>query len=271
MVDVDHLIRDELDRLAPGDGRAPADWEQIARRAAPRTPSPRRVRIALAAAIVLAAVALPTLALSADVRELLGFGPSPAVLDEATHIVSAPVGNGFFVHWWHSPSTTGGSCTFQTVDHSPEPPATPTWMGGGSCGSADPGFRDRARAEHPLNVGFSISRRPPKVVPPRWVPPHIHGSVYEGLRAARVQVEWNGGRLPLVLREGYFLGGSPRLYMPPFAAFPFWVVAYDAQGREVARKKLESPALRLTKGGWKAYAREYLAWKESRRRKASAP
>jgi hypothetical protein len=260
MADVEQLIRDELDRLAPADDRRPPGWDEVLRRAAP--PSRRRIRL-VAAAAILAAVAVPAFAFSGTGRSLLGFAPSPAVVDEARHIVSAPVGNGFFVHWWHSPSKTGGGCSFQTVDRSLEPPATPARMGGGFCGgSAD---ADRARADHPLSAGVSIQRRPPRVVPPRWVPPRIHGSVYEGLYAVRVQVEWNGGRLPLVLRDGYFLGGSPRLYMPPFAAFPFWVVAYDAQGREVARKKLESPSLRLA-GGWKQYAREYLAWKRKQPR-----
>ena len=189
--------------------------------------------------------------------------PSPAITAQATHVVSAPVGNGFFAHWWHSPSKTGGRCSFTTVDRALEPPAVPARMGGGVCSSGGGHVGDRAREDHPLLAGLSIGHRHAKRTTPNWVPPTVQGSVYEGLHAARVQVEWNGGRLPLVLRDGYFLGGSPKLYMPPFSAFPFYVVAYDEDGREVARKKLESPSLRLTKGGWKQYAREYLAWKKA--------
>jgi hypothetical protein len=97
------------------------------------------------------------------------------------------------------------------------------------------------------------------------VPPIVHGSLARGLHARRVQVEWRGGFHRLQYRRGYFLGGTPRLYIPPFAAFPFFVVAYDAAGREVARKKLESPTLRLMRGGWRQYAREYNPWKRRHR------
>ena len=81
------------------------------------------------------------------------------------------------------------------------------------------------------------------------------------LRATRVEVRWNGGSLPLRLRNNNFLGGSPVLYMPPFENF-YIVVAYNSRGKEVARKRLQSPALMLM-NGWKEYSREHQKWRQS--------
>jgi hypothetical protein len=97
------------------------------------------------------------------------------------------------------------------------------------------------------------------------VPPIVFGSVYSKLHATRIEIEWKGGSHELALRNGWFLGGTPALYMPSFAEFPFVVVAYDAHGKAVARKKLESPSLLLLSGGWKEYARKYHAWQKHRR------
>jgi hypothetical protein len=84
---------------------------------------------------------------------------------------------------------------------------------------------------------------------------------------ARLAVTWRGGGLrPLVLHDNHFLGGGAYLYTPPFSKFPFFVIAYDGQGREVARKKLESPSLRMMSHGWKQYTREYHAWQRTHRR-----
>jgi hypothetical protein len=93
----------------------------------------------------------------------------------------------------------------------------------------------------------------------------VSGTIYAGLGAARVVIEWRGGSYKLALHDGYFLGGTPRLYLPPFREFPFYVVAYDSGGKEVARKKLDSPALLLMNHGWKQYAREYLQWQQTHR------
>jgi hypothetical protein len=69
-------------------------------------------------------------------------------------------------------------------------------------------------------------------------------------------------RLPLRLKGNSFLGGSSLLDMPPFERFPFTVVAYDADGRRVAEKRLESPALRMM-NGWDEYTAAYKNWKRS--------
>ena len=119
----------------------------------------------------------------------------------------------------------------------------------------------QARPDRPLVLGLSISRRL-KGDPAKWVPPIVSGAVLPSLKATRVAVVWNGGSLPLRLEDNNFLGGSPLLYMPPFERFPFRVVAYDAEGRAVAAKRLESPALRMM-NGWSEYAAAYKKWKRS--------
>jgi hypothetical protein len=50
--------------------------------------------------------------------------------------------------------------------------------------------------------------------------------------------------------------------VPPYERFPFTVVAYDAGGRRVAEKRLESPALRMM-SGWEEYTAAYDKWKRS--------
>lgn len=191
-----------------------------------------------------------------------GQGP---VLAESQLLVSAPVGNGFFAHSWVSPSSTGGRCAFTTADHDPMPEhATP---GGGSGCSIHGGTPVvSTSAELPLSLGFSISRRLEHGDPVRWVPPVVSGLLFPQLRAVRVEVRWRGGSHRLTLHDDAFIGGGPFLYMPQFREFPFTVVAYDAAGREVARKRLDSPSLLLLRHGWKEYARSYHAWQRAQRR-----
>ncbi len=264
MIDVEPVIREELERLAPEtDCDQPPDWRDVIRRtnSHPTRRPARSRRVALVLAVALA-VAAPALALSSGMRSLLGFERPEPVLDQATWLVSAPVGNNFYAHAWASPSSTGGWCEFLTIDRTLVARSASENNGGGAC-SADGGRWPRASREVPLAISASVSRRPKSGVPENWVPPIVDGAVLPSLRAARVKVIWNGGSLPLRLRNNNILGGSPALYMPPFENFPFIVVAYNAQGKEVARKRLESPALMLM-NGWKEYTREYKKWKKSR-------
>lgn len=264
MIDVEPVIREELERLVPQAETDWPDWSDVVGRTSARPSQQRRGarRLALLAALALA-VAAPAFALSSDVRSLLGFERPEPVLDQATPLVSAPIGNGFYAHAWTSPSSTGGSCDFLTIDHNPIARSAAARGGGGACSRSAGSRLMRATANLALPVSFSIQRRPKSGVPENWVPPIVGGSVLPSLRAARVEVVWNGGSLPLRLRDNNFLGGSPALYMPPFENFPYVVIAYDAEGDEVARKRLESPALMLM-NGWKEYTREYKKWKKSR-------
>ena len=214
-------------------------------------------------AAVALVVAAPALALSSSVRTLVGLARPKPVVAQATLLLSAPVGNGFWAHAWTAPSSTGGQCDFLTTDHRPVLRRPPQVNGGGMCSASTGGERlVQARRDYPLVVGLSISRRL-KGDPANWVPPIVSGAVLPRLKATRVAVVWKGGSLPLRLKDNSFLGGSPLLYMPPFERFPFTVVAYDAQGRRVAEKRLESPALRMM-NGWEEYSAAYKTWKRGK-------
>ena len=252
-------VAELLERYTPVPHAQP-QWRQVEKRSRART-----CRLLLVALVALV-VAAPALALSGAVRGLVGFGDPKPVVERAAWILSAPVGNAFWVHAWTAPSSTGGRCDFMTIDHQPtaEPPSE--IRGGIGCSSAGSDERlTQARPEYPLNVGLSIGRRPKGGDPTKWVPPIVSGAILPKLNAARVEVLWNGGSLSLRLRDNYFLGGSPLLYMPPFDRFPFTVVAYDAQGEKVAEKRLPSPALRLM-NGWKEYTPAYKKWQREQRK-----
>jgi len=216
--------------------------------------------MAVAAAVALA-LAAPALALSGSVRDLLGFGRPKPLVERAQLLLSAPVGNGFWAHAFTAPSSTGGRCDFFMLNRSASVVPVTNPNGSMACFSVDPGKRlTRARPDHPLNVGFSISRRLEGGDPAKWVPPIVSGAVLPSLHAARIEVRWTGGSLPLRLKDNFFLGGSPGLYMPSFARFPFIVVAYDANGTKIAAKRLDSPALMMM-NGWKEYTPAYKQWK----------
>ena len=102
------------------------------------------------------------------------------------------------------------------------------------------------------------------MAPRQWVPPVVWGAVDPGLHAARVAVVWRGGRHDLTLKENWFAGGGRGLFIPPLRKFPFFVVAYDRDGHEVARRKLDSPTL-LMVNGWKEFTRRYKVWKRTHR------
>ncbi len=249
-----------LERYTPMP-RAQPRWQEVKQRSRVRT-----LRLLLAAVVALV-VAAPALALSGTVRDLIGLKHARPVVEQATWILSAPVGNGFWVHAWTAPSSTGGRCDFMTVDRRPTNTTPATANGGSICTNDDrSGERlTRAQPNYPLAVGLSIGRRPKGGDPRKWVPPIVSGAILPSLNAARVEVVWNGGSLPLRLRDNYFLGGSPLLYMPPFEQFPFLVVAYDAEGRKLAEKRLSSPALRLM-NGWKEYTPAYQQWQREQRK-----
>jgi hypothetical protein len=258
-------IERELEQLAPLDESHTADWRNALHRAGETKHVTRR--FVLGVAVVLVAVAAPTIALSSSVRGLLGF--SQPVLAKSQVLVSAPVGNGYFAHLLSGPSTTGGQCQFMTFDHHASlvrPIAPHSFGGGGGCSvSSGTAFAEPTKAQ-PMFTEFSIERRLKEGKPANWVPPVVSGIVWAGLHVTRVAVVWHGGSHALVLKNDRFIGGTPALYLPPFAEFPFAIVAYDHSGKEVARKKLDSPSLLMLRHGWKEYARLYHAWQKAHHR-----
>ncbi len=264
MIDTETIIRTELDRLAPDDDQPWLEWADVVRRAHPDNRSATTLRrprwmVAVLGLLVAIAVAAPAVAFSNGVRRLLNLNFSGPVPASEQVVLSAPIGNGFYAHLITAASTTGGRCELVADDHSATA-TLPAQGAGGGCslkGSKPVGLATKAL---PLVTGLSVGRRVRKGNPANWVPPIVSGNVYPDLHATRVEIAWRTGSHQLTLKNGYFLGGTPNLYMPPFQAFPFYVVAYNAQGHQVARRKLDSPSLLLLPGGWKEYAREYHAW-----------
>jgi hypothetical protein len=209
----------ELDRLSP-DVPVRPDWLDVRRRVRPK----RRTHMLVAAAVVAAAV--PALAFSAGLRTLLGLHPRPVVA-KARLLVSAPIGNGYWVHFLEGPSNEHGWCTFTIVDHAPALDRREQVNGGGGCSAHGVGagrwFATRAR---PLVVSIDYAR---------GIPIYVTGVVARPLHVQRLALVWNGGSHNLVLRRWHFAGGTPALAR----GMRFEVVAYDSAGHVVAKKKLE--------------------------------
>jgi hypothetical protein len=100
-------------------------------------------------------------------------------------------------------------------------------MGGGLCAE-----RPISWEGIPLTYQTGSAHKPPGAT--EWVPPVVSGRVDPELGAARVEVRWTGGSKALVLENDHFIGAVEGLHEPPAERLPFFVVAYDADGREVA-------------------------------------
>jgi hypothetical protein len=244
MHEAEVVLAAELEQLADGAPSHAPDWADVVRRSRPAKRTGRHALIALP--LVFLAIALPAVALSAGLRSALGLGPRPTpMLSRANLLVGAPVGNGFYVQAWRAPSTTGGTCLFLTHNRSWHRLRPVLWNGGGSCSEHGGVELNSTTAQLPLAPGISIVRRAKHGVLRNWVPPIVFGSVYSQLPATRITLEWNGGAHELVLRGGWFLGGTPALYMPSPGKLPFNVVAYDRAGHTLAHKTLDPKVLRM--------------------------
>ena len=113
------LLDTALDGLVPTFVDEHPDWPDVVARLSPeaearvatpahdRLSAPRRKRdhrrrFAFAAAVVVVATCLPAIALSASVREWLGFGPHP-VYNKAILVVSTPIPGNRVAGVWLSP------------------------------------------------------------------------------------------------------------------------------------------------------------------------
>lgn len=226
MLDLDEVISAELEQLAPESERRNPDWGDAQARAREPLRQQRRRRLWIAVPAIALVVVTPTIALSANVRTLLGISSPRPVVTKARLVISAPVGNDFYAHLWNSPSTTGGQCSFTSLDHRATPAPIPVENGGGGCSYTGTRPLLAATAASPLTIGVAIERRLKVGDPRKWVPPVVSGNVLPALHVTRVQIEWRHGSYRLKLQNNYILGGTPKLYMPPFADFPFYAVAY---------------------------------------------
>jgi hypothetical protein len=237
---------DVLDRLAAADPAPAASKLDQARaeralaailtqpRAQP-VPRWRRPRLVLAAAAVLiVGMAAPAVA-SDRVRSFIGLEAHPhPVLEESTLLVSAPVAEGTVARLWLSPSTTGGECLFETYGPPGDVEHAPDMSGGGMCTERPISWEGIPLTFTGVHTG---SGGKPHGATER-VPPAVSGRVHPKLGAARVEVRWSGGSKALVLENEYFIGAVEELHEPPAERLPFFLVAYDADGQEVARLKL---------------------------------
>ena len=244
MAEVTQLLHEELERLSPRDEIDVADWSDVLRRArvagrahaVPRRTARKRYAIALVGAVAVVAVAAPAFALSPTVRSWVGLRSTP-VFAESRLLVSAPVGNGAVVRLWVAPSDNGGECRFKTIGPAGEAAPPDDMNGGGVCGGGS--LLDHVPDHLPIVLGISAARRPLEHPGAgAWVPPVIHGWIDPDRGAATVELRWNGGASPIAFENDHFLGASEALYEPPAAHFPFYVVAYDGEGREVVRKEI---------------------------------
>lgn len=237
MNDLDPALVALLGHDFPRTLRAP-DWADVLARASVR-PRHRWRMIALVAAIVIG-VSVPAFALSASVRGLFGFDP---VLSKAELLVSTPVGDGRVVRVWRAPNAGGGVCILTTVDRADGRlrrfKGGPPVNGGGSCSGGAIPTQPRDLL---LNVGVGMAYNSDR---PGGTPPIVQGFVSPRTRASRVELVWRTGRQRLAVANDYFVGVAPVLFKPSFDLLPFYVVAYDKQGHEVARQKVITGGLYL--------------------------
>ena len=214
---------------ATRDSHDDSDWGDVLRRISSRGATVRRWRFVLVVSVVLLAIALPAIALSASVRGLLGLDnpPSPDYR-QARLAVSAPIPGGRIARVWVSPSTDGGECEFVTLDPAGSKRRPTRMTGGGSCSAG--------RGRSPLELFWSFSRTRREI-------PVIHGRIGTKLHAARVVLRWHGGAQQLAYNNGFFVASAPALNDPPFRQLPYDIVIYNTAGRIAARSRIATSLL----------------------------
>lgn len=212
------------------------------RRREPRSRLRRKRFLVPALALVVIGIAAPALAFD-GVRSFIGLhreGFEP-ILEESELLASAPVVDGTVVRLWRAPNKSGGECLFETygppgdLEHPPE-------RGGGMC-KWGPGasYEQAARAGgESIVVNHGAAKRPLKVHgATEWVPPVFWGWIDPALGATQVEIRWTGGSKQLAVDNDFFIGAVEEIYEPVETALPFFLVAYDSEGQEVGRRKLE--------------------------------
>jgi hypothetical protein len=247
---VEEVIRLELEALAPREDGDRADWLEVRRRAGLPIPDSgsgshrwRRGALVFSLLVLLAAaVAVPSLGLGSDLRELLGLrNPPPRpVFDQARLLVEAPAGNGEVARLYEAPASTGGTCWF--VDRVPtgSPARTADSDSGGMCRIGE----SATPPDPQIPITWSVGMQPKTRNNARgWRAPILDGWVNPELRATRVALEWRGGSVELPFANDHFLLVSESLYEPARKNLPYELVAYDGAGAEVARTRIFKSAL----------------------------
>jgi hypothetical protein len=178
--------------------------------------------------------ALPSLALSSEVRRVFGLqDPPEPLVAQARLLVEAPIGDGRMARVYEAPSSTGGHCWFTAylAGGSTVRPETPD--GGASC-TVGPNSHQPPGSEPPILWSISVQPKA-RSTNARWTPPVIDGWVNPDLRATKVVLEWATGSRESAFANDHFVLVESTLGAPPAENLPYSIVAYDAHGREVAR------------------------------------
>jgi hypothetical protein len=239
---------DVLERLAATDPVRTADYDQdradrvlssiLAEPRAKRRLARKRL-VAAAAAVVAIGIAAPALAFSDSVRSFVGFD-GPPELEEATLLLSAPVADETVVYLWRGRTTNGGECFLESYGQPGAVVEVPE-AGGGICSDRPV---SPSQIEGAVHVGVTKKPLRPRGAA-EWVPPVISGHLDPALGVTRVAVEWTGGSKDLAYADGHFIGAAEPLYQIPDELLPVYVVAYDAEGREVYRREISASWFRL--------------------------
>jgi hypothetical protein len=237
MLDVEPLILDELQRLAPLDEKESGDWETILRRAG-RGPRRRRTigwsAIALGVAL---AVMIPALAFSETVQSLVGIhNPAPRYDQARLRVEVEPrhrfaYGQNYVYRLWTAPSNQGGSCIFTTEDATPAPPRPKRMTGGGYCSVGRTALivpKDRLTWSLGTALGDTFL---------------LSGVAGSAMHVTHMSLRWHGGSQRIMTHDGYFLGLIPVASNPSFRLLPFDLVGRDEHGRVVTTHRIPTSFL----------------------------
>ena len=167
-------------------------------------PSRWRPVYTLAAAVVaLGAIAAPTLALSASVREFVGLSSPRPLLAQAQLQVSAPAPHGQVLRLYTAPSTGQGECWF--VGTNPAGSAAKANESRGMGCTLSGGSLHSTKL--PFQIGMAQVRRPNGPGISTWIPANVSGWISPTLHATRVELVWQHGHQRLAFANDYF---SPR-------------------------------------------------------------
>jgi len=239
MIDVEPLIRDELERLAPQPVAQLASWENVLERAGrrPRRSAPRTLLVAAAALAVAGAVAS---AYAVGHHFLVGDPAPPEVKEQAallnqvkgeliprvhrgpalriqkTRLAASLDASTGRVYLWTAPTERGDICLFHQIAGNEMPDGRPNL--GSGCGFS--------------GGGIDSNRSGTRVRDGRWLS-LIYGRVDES--AQRLELRIKGRTLDVPLQGGFFLFELPGVGDSETPALE--LIAYDEKGAALAREK----------------------------------
>lgn len=245
MSSVEELLQD----AAPSISSAP-DWQDVLRRSSPRGRRAGNRTIGIGVLVVILAVAAPAIALSTTMQRLVGLSDRGGLLVTQAHLIlEAPAGDDIVVRLYSAPSNLGGECEFThyaKVGAPVDPPPQPT--GGGWCriGGAHPSQAGESMRRAAIRLFVSVGQAPVgAALRPDSTGPHvlIGGAVLPDLYATSVRIEGPSLSERLHFNDNHFLLATDSIYKPSPDELPLNIVAYDAEGREVAREGIPAGLL----------------------------